>query len=694
MDSRNVKPLENSRFIPEFVNAGFDDSNWNHAIPVIAEKNPLWNAPQSQSRFLPWVNLISSTTAPLRYTRCSPVSILQCGEVLQQRSPSCQDTAIQMSLEPILPLEKASVQNVESLIGDTDGPVTITNSDIQESEDTFSGLSNATVVLDFGRLVNARFGFRLDSSAGSVVDIGYAYRLDNGRVVPYVSYRTAMASQYITCDGLQQWQTFQWYHFRYVQLTFRNLKQPLKLFEVWAEKVEHPFERRGSFKCNDEVVNSVFHASRFTIELCTTDRMMDNPSRERKQYLGDCSGVLPAIWACFGDAAIIRKYFAQADEGQYSTGLYRCAYPGRDYDKEPIFDHSLAVPLRLYEYDLLFDDTEFLERMWPGLLRFMRLVESSISRDGIIEAVPYSIWFDWAHIDRQGCSFVLNAMTCEALRRSASIASRLGYERYVRHWNDFAQTMCALLRENWFDKQRGVFVDSTVDGVQGQHISEHGLSLAILFNIATPRQTLSMTEFYSKNIESFGQTSPTWAYMPACLVRAGRTDLALQWIHRRFEPLLNEGRQTVPETWSLFGEKTIGSWRARNSRAVAQGSGLGVPWTLLSELCGIQPFKPGFETIRFCPQPGLLTQIEGTFPGPDGNYQLSYHQESQGCQLDITIPNKRPIVLDLPFIDVGTAIRVGDTKVCSSEQIAMPNGKLVPRFHLAGESRYSITINS
>ena len=110
-------------------------------------------------------------------------------------------------------------------------------------------------------------------------------------------------------------------------------------------------------------------------------------------------------------------------------------------------------------------------------------------------------------------------------------------------------------------------------------------------------------------------------HLPEAFIRAGRVDLAIDWIHRHFSRLVAMKLETVPEVWTLYGEQTPGTWRCRNSRAVAQGAGLGVPWALLTELCGIQPLEPGFQTVRFAPQPGPTGVLQGFVSRPGRRIQ-------------------------------------------------------------------------
>jgi hypothetical protein len=664
-----------NRDTPGWQSPGFDDAAWPPAHRVIAPTHPLWGAEQPPARFFPWVNLVPCETRPLERVRHRPASVLAVGEVLQQRESSAGDVAVRMSLEPIRPLEKAAVADADALVRG-DGPATMRNSSLTESYETFDGLRNATIVLDFGRLMNARLGFRLSTPDG-VVDIGYAYRLDGGRVVPYVSNRTAAADQYIARPGEQSWETADWRHFRYVQLTFRDLSGELALEDVWADEVRSPFPARGRFTSSDPTLDRMFDVVRRTTELNTVDRTMDNPSRERKQYLGDCSGIVRAIMSCFGDTALLRRYFANAAEGQHATGHYRNSYPGHPIERAFLFDHSLALPLRLWEHYRLFGDGELVARMWPGIVRLLDLARSCLDADAMMTLPPHNVWFDWGHMDRRGRFLPLQALTAEALRRSADLAVAAGES--PEPWAETAERLIDRI-PRWFDDERGVFVDALVDGARQPHVSEHANCLVALWNLAPAAMIRSALDRWAEDRSIFGQTSPAWAHLSEGFIAAGRPELAIRWLHEKLDHLDRQGLDTWPETWCLFGERTIGRWRCRNSRAVAQGAGLGPTTALLQGLCGIQPAEPGFRAVRIVPQPGPLQHLAGVLPGPDGDYALDVARQGDGWRLELAIPTSRPVVFDAALAPEARAIEVNGATVTAAEVRTLPSGATVGRF--------------
>lgn len=645
----------NDSFWPEFYNANldpygwkendFDDSSWKNAVEVISEKEGLWGCYHSQSRFFPWINLIPRDIPYLEFVNLYPVS-LAIGEVRQEREASAHDTAQRMTLEKIIPLQKASISGFENLISGK-GSAVIMNSDPKEDEKSFDGIHNATIVFDFGEILNGRPCFTIECEGSAILDIGYSTRLKNGQLVSYVSYRTANADQYIARKGLQKWSSFNWRHFRYIQITFRNLAYPLYLRNFFVEKQNYPFKIRGKFICSNKILNKSFEMAEKTLKLSTTDRFMDNPSREAKQYLGDCSSPIPATLCLCGHDPILEKYFKQFNESQHDIGLYRNSAPGSDDDRShSLIDHSLYFPLRLWEYYYHTGNSDLVSIFWNKMLLLMEFMERCLNERGLLENLSYSVWYDWADIDRRGEMLIINVLYAEVLKRMLDFSEKLDLPADRYKWNEIRENIQQHISD-FFDPEMGVFVDCIVNGKRSKHASEHSNSVAILFGDIEKNQIKSVVKAYKEKPEIFGKISPIWSFWLPALVKAGEVDIAIDWIESRFGKLIKDNFSTIPETWSLYGEQTTGVWRPRNSRAEVQSGGVWIISFLLQNIVGIMPYKPGFKEVLLNPCIGKLEKIDATMSLKEGEINLSIENKKNILDIEFSLPSARRVFLNL-----------------------------------------------
>ena len=609
----------------------FDDAAWQDATAVIPEKNTLWGNPLPQNRFFPWVNLIPQETASATRSKVAPLSITP-GEVIQHTEFSFYDISVRCGLENIL-------SPVKCHFSQKGNRWLLENSDPHESETTFDGIHNAVLILDFGRLLNARFGFSMDAPAGCIVEITYSESLDEGKVISYRSAGTMYADAYVTRCGTQEFCTYNWRHFRYARLTFRNLLAPAVVNSLWAETVQHPFPNPPVWRFSHPLLQQSIQATLNTVQLCVSDRTMDNPSRERKQYAGDGTGIVSAVDHLFGETAMIKKYFHQFDESQHRTGLYRYS-TCHDNDGASLLDHSLYLTWRLHEHTMRFGDMDLVRRMMPGITRLLELVESMLDHNGLAGMPPYGLWFDWANIARKPISFLLNAMCARSLHCGALLNRMIdASEQDRKRWHDLAVKMTAALHDHFFDAERRAFVDYLDDaGIPGKPISEHSNSLALLWGIADLQQSDAILAHYAARHEDFSHASPGWSFLPEALVSCDRTDLFLDYLQRNYSPLFEAGRTTIPETWCRYGENTPGYWRCRNTRSLTQGTGLGLPDAVVRGIAGITPLTPGFKSLQIMPHPGDLADFSVEIHGPDGVYHLEYSRTKTEARYHASFP--------------------------------------------------------
>jgi len=617
------------------------EDEWPSASACFPEIHGLWGAPIPHSRYYPWINLLRNEISQLATRQVSPVAVHR-GEVRQTRQASAADTAVRMSLEEFLPLQKTKIEDQE------DGSILLVNSDPRESWREFDGVRNVSLVCDFGRILNGRLAFSVNGAGSSRIDIGYGTSLEGGRVVPYRSQRTPQADHYILREGAQQWQTYQWRQFRYVQLTFRDLDKPLSLSDLSVEETFHDFEYEGEFSSDHHLLDQSVEMCRRALFVSVLDRSMDNASRERRQYLGDCSAVVPAILHLHGGAPFLVKYFRQFSEAQHQTGLYPYSQPGMEKDEASLFDHALTFPIQLRNYLLHSGNLSLATELWEGLLRFWRLIDSCRRDDGLMEWPPYAVWFDWADIDRGNDLFLLNGLTCLAIESIVGIGQMISASSSVMaEMEAAAKALRIHLSEKWFDPDQGVIADRILPDGLSRAAGENTNSLAILGGFAKPDQVPQIMERLASG--KMACCSPGWWGMPAAFIRANRTDLALEWLSQRVGPLLAAGRETWPETWCLYGENTRGVWRCRDSRAEAQAAGLGPLLAAYSEIAGLRPLEAGMKVILFAPRPGPLRQFRMRTPSPAGWIEAEYRAERGTPIYRLTLPSGISAVVRLPL---------------------------------------------
>ncbi|HWP40609.1 MAG TPA: trehalase family glycosidase, partial [Tepidisphaeraceae bacterium] len=607
----------------EFFDARLDPHDWlepdfapgpDWSPAVVVELDPLvaqWNWNPSPSAVMPWIRLEPRGIPPFQIVCLPEPALLYSGEVLERAEPNRpDDLAIRMSLEPPLPSRYTRIEHVQPLRGEDElRPMVLHPMSDDYDYDDFPGIHDPCLGYDAGRMLNGRVRIDLSAPAGTIVDIGYAQILVDGRVLPYLSNRTPVADQFITRQGRQTLETYNWRNFRYFQLTFRRMSAPLRIHSIRVFAERYPFQPLGRFECDDEMLNWVWKACADTTELCIHDRLMDNPFRERREYAGDLLGLATGVYAAFGPTEIIRKYHDDMLHSWFTWGMFPHTVMGNRNEAFSIYsDSALILILHFWQHYELFADVCRLRQFYPKLVESLRLLELYENEQGLIGRSPFTMYVDWADLERRGYPLIVNCLHVEALRVLARMAEVLGHREDAAAFQSRYEQLKTVIQTVYWDRQRGVYSDALVDQQLCQHTSEHVNFLMMMFGLADPQQQQAIHRAIGQPDIRIGQVEPSFIWALEGLFRTGYDQWALDILRRRYRRMRRQGLTTIAELWNLLGERYTGRWRSRDTRSAVQGSGVTAAYLLSRFVLGVHPLRPGFAQVLICPAPGDLKQ--------------------------------------------------------------------------------------
>ena len=333
-------------------NCGYDDSGWEQAkeVNMLIRRKDKKEIPYSdpiagivrdgtlQGDF-PFKNPEPSILPHYQRTPVRAKEIVRAAEVLEIHGDNYGDMrdnpGLQMTTEIPRPLEHCSISDPTGLLMGEHNSTVINNfgysGDIKsyyrylETEKEVPAVYNSTVILDFGEIINAYVSFDLEGNNGAIVDIAWGQTLIDGRVLPIpfssIKKNGMTAARYHLREGRQQWETFHWQNFRYLQVTFRKLNAPLTVYQIQAVKSGQPLIQKGEFDCSDPFMKKLFDVGKNTLELASYDVFMDNTNREKKIWGGDISdGSIATCLPIFGDIPMLQNYLDLFCKGQREDG--------------------------------------------------------------------------------------------------------------------------------------------------------------------------------------------------------------------------------------------------------------------------------------------------------------------------------------------------------------------------------------
>ncbi len=386
--------------------------------------------------------------------------------------------------------------------------------------------------------------------------------------------------------------------FRYCEL--ENLKVPVSEVSIRQMVYNYRFNDNASaFSSSDTVLNQVWDMCKHTIKATSFCGKYIDGDRERIPYEAD---------------AFINQLSHYAVDSVYSlarsTNKYFIDHP--TWPTEWIL-HTVL----LFYYDYMYTgDTSLLSQYYKDLQNktLMGLEEEdgliSTSSPNLTKELMNRVGFDinytgrkiedivdWPPNERDGYNMVdvntvVNSFYYLNMKLMAEIAEALGKKEDVIFYSRKALDVKNSINNNLLSRETGIYVD----GKGTEHSSLHANIFPLAFGIVPEENKNKVIEF----IKSRGMACSVYGaqYLLEAMYHAGEGDYALSLINstegdRNWWNMLKKGSTMTLEAWDAKYKSNL-DWNHAWGTAPAN--------IITRYLWGIQPMKPGFESVRIKPQ--------------------------------------------------------------------------------------------
>lgn len=626
----------------------FDDSAWEAAQVLRVEGR--WGS----NDVVPFPVMIPRDIPVLLEEIHWPEAIVSYGEVENARDAASVADGIHK--EAFQPLKHCRARNLEAILR-PEGEAEIV---------TAEGRS-VSLVLDFGKTEAGRVRLEVQGPAGAIIDFCYTERVQqDGRVEPTVwGPRHVYAHRVVLSEEPLTWEMFDWGGFRYLQVTFRNCPQPLRVKAINVNFTSYPVGNRGQFVCNDELLNKAYTISAYTLQCCMHDSYEDCPSREQRQWTNDQYVHLMANYGVFGDPHLARNLLVQVAQSQQEDGQVMQCAPG-DLAVTKTFnmpEFTLHWIMSIPQYVRYSGDTEIIRQLYPTVVKGLEWFERHLDEDDLLNDVPGILWIDWAEVDKKGQMTELNARFVGCLRIAAEMAKRLDNQYDAQRLGQLAERIASSLRQQLWDERRGVYVDTRRRGVQSRRVSQESSTAAMFFGVAPREQWERMLSYitdetrlvhtaisvdhrgyhgepgFDEETQVVLQHAFYMHFIHNIWAQLGRGSDILHNIRRLWGPQVQAGTKTWWEGWEMGTHPTL-------CHAFSCTPG----FDLATYILGVSPLSDGFASFRVAPLPADLEWVRGTFPTVKGDIPVSWRWQGQEWALSVTVPQGCEAELVLPEV--------------------------------------------
>ena len=418
--------------------------------------------------------------------------------------------------------------------------------------------------------------------------------------------------------------------FRFVRIDLEDADSFLQLKALRAVLVYRDLEYTGSFRCNDERLNTIWQTGAYTVHLNMQDYLWDGIKRDRLVWIGDMHPETMSICAVFGAHAVVPK----------SLDLIRDETPLPKW-MNGISSYSMWWVLIHHSWYLYTGDGDYLRQQKGYLTGLLDLLARHVGPDHR-ETLPPHRFLDWPSSENPSAihaglhsllvmTLLAGAELCDVLDEPGTRDTCVdAVDRLKQHVPDPAgsKQAAALLALAGLDDPAQL--NRAVMAVDGAHRMSTFYGYYVL-------QARALAGDYQGALDCIRQY---WGAMLDLGATTFWEDFDLDWTANagRIDELVPEGKKDIHGDFGNYCYKGF-----RHSLCHGWASG---PTAWLSEhVLGVKVLQPGCRVVRIEPHLGDLRWVEGTYPTPLGTIKIRHDRRPDGTvRSNVTAPDGVTIV--------------------------------------------------
>jgi len=506
---------------------------------------------------------------------------------------------------------------------------------------------------DLGQNMVGWVRLKVRGSAGRRLTLRHAEMLNADGTLYTAALRSCPATDYyiLSGKGEETFEPFGTYHgFRYVEI--RGLETKPELSAVTGLVVHTPMSRTGSFESSHPLLNQLYHNQVWGQKGNYLEVPTDCPQRdERMGWTGDTQFFAPTAAYNFNVANFFTRWLQNCRDDQNADGSFPHVIPNilGGGGSTAWSDAPILCTYNIYRN---YGDTRLIVEQYASMERYMKWLDGK-TKDGITSVGGFGDWLNAGGgakkevMDTAYHAYLLQIMAemAQAIGRTEDAA------RYSQRCGDIKK---AFARE--FIQPDGTIKDS----------SQTAYALAFTMDLLPPEIREKAANKFVQEIKRFNDHLATGfigtpRLLPG-LSQAGRDEQAYKLLLTDTYPSwlfpVKNGATTMWERWDGWTPEKGFGWIGMNSfNHYAFGA---VGEFLYAYVGGIQPASPGYKAIKIRPILGTgLSWAKTSLESPYGRIATAWKINTDGLQLDVTIPPNTTATIYVPAKDAATVTESG-----------------------------------
>jgi hypothetical protein len=417
------------------------------------------------------------------------------------------------------------------------------------------------------------------------------------------------------------------------------------------------------FKSNDELINRIWYAGAYTVQLNTIDPhqarvwpppavgwendavisdgssvLVDGAKRDRTIWPGDLGISQPTAFVSTGDTLSSRSVLDLLYQEQDPDG-------GLPYCGPPVKCGTVSDTYHLWtliasaEFFRNTHDRAWLDDHWQQYKAGIAFSLSKLDSNGLMSV---TLPADWGReYPLNGESLSPNALLYRALVLGASLAQEEKDEITEQRYLSISSVLKQRVNTRLWDAASGIYRDTPEEGMHPQD----GNALAVWFGIPdSPAKMLSISRALRSNWNDYGALTPerpnAIATFPGSIEVAShfvanddRTGLDL--IRREWGYMLNSPLGTQSTFWEGYLADGTFDYET-SSMSKAHGWATGPTFALTYYVLGIMPALDGGD-YTLVPHPGDLARVEGRLLLAAGSVDVAWERKNYPASFTLKV---------------------------------------------------------
>lgn len=479
-----------------------------------------------------------------------------------------------------------------------------------------------SLIMDLGQEMVGWARLTLKGKKGVRVDVHYAEFLnDSGEIergndgpkgsLYTINLRSALAKEVyiIGGDGEETYRPrFTFFGYRYVQVTAED---DITVTDFISEVIGSATKEIGTIKTSDESVNKLISNALWGQRGNYLSVPTDCPQRdERYGWTGDAQAFSMTAAYNADVSGFFNKWMqdardAQSEEGAYPDVIPRTSECGSE-NAAAWSDAGIIIPYNMY---VMYNDKKLIEDHYDSMEKYIAQLIKNFGMSG-----PIPRYGDWLAYDYCKNEYISSAFLVHDIDLMINMSEVVGKKDRAEYYKELRKQAYAYYTET-FMKDGKLIGKTQTDKV-----------LALAFDLVDADYAKTLADELVEQIKANGNRLSTGFVgtynLCTTLSKYGKDNMAYTLLMQRNEPSwlysIDQGATTIWERWNSYTkEKGFGDVGMNSFNHYAYGSV--VEW-MYRYMTGIEPGKPGFETVLLQPRIDTRTAEEL----PDGQQRMTY----------------------------------------------------------------------